>query len=332
VYRGWVKQWRREVHSGIWDKPPLYLKVWQWLKLSVDRETGTIRRSLRGIAQEVSWTENKAPRAPNPKTIKTILDWMEAQEMVTQSAQGIGNTQYRDITLCNWERYQASKEDISNEENTHTGNTERSHNKKYQEEQEERGGADAPSSARVKKKIMDRKTKLRRSPHWDFIDRFSRCFYELSHTTYPTDTELVAAQEEVERVLRIDMKDAEGCENRLGQFVRWATEDDFWQANLLSLAQLRKKRNGVMKWVSIERQMLRDEKQISSFPTAPDIRPAPKHADEIRIQGDAVPAPDLHCHCNNGYIREDNRSRSCPNCERGRHFATRGANNDHSDR
>jgi hypothetical protein len=39
---GFIKDWRQELESDIWLMPPMYHRVWQWIKYSVNHSTGKI--------------------------------------------------------------------------------------------------------------------------------------------------------------------------------------------------------------------------------------------------------------------------------------------------
>lgn len=129
--KGYIKDHRRELESDIWLMPPLYHRVWQWLKYKANHEDREIpmkdgsrlliRRgqhltSLRQIAQGVGWYEGMKWKEPNPKTISSILSWMEKQQMI-RVERGNGNRQYTLITLLNWDLYQM-KDDEGNSKET----------------------------------------------------------------------------------------------------------------------------------------------------------------------------------------------------------------------
>jgi len=105
--------------------PPLYHRVWQYLKYKVNHEEGSIPMrdgtsfkllpgqhltSVRTIAKGIGWYEGRSWKEPNPKTITTILNWFETQGMISID-RGMGNRQYTLITLVNWAIYQT--EDVS---------------------------------------------------------------------------------------------------------------------------------------------------------------------------------------------------------------------------
>lgn len=72
--------------------------------------------SVRSIAENVGWYERGVFKAPNPKTISSILEWLVKQNMI-KIDRGKGNRQYTLITLLNWDSYQ-SNEDESNSKYT----------------------------------------------------------------------------------------------------------------------------------------------------------------------------------------------------------------------
>ncbi|MFD2658574.1 conserved phage C-terminal domain-containing protein [Gracilibacillus thailandensis] len=131
---GYIKDYRDELNSDIWLMPPLYHRVWQYLKYNVNHsekkipmDTGeffTVKpgqrlTSVRQIAQGVGYYEGLKWKEPNPKTISTILKWMEKQQMITID-RGKGNRQYTLVTLINWDLYQ-SKKDGGNSKETPNG-------------------------------------------------------------------------------------------------------------------------------------------------------------------------------------------------------------------
>ncbi|WP_051291490.1 hypothetical protein [Fictibacillus gelatini] len=119
--QGYIKDYRKELGSDIWMMPPLYHRVWQYLKYKVNHQENKIPMrdgtfltikagqhltSVRDIAKDVGWYEGVKWKEPNPKTISTILNWLENQSMITIN-RGKGNRQYTLITLLNWDLYQS---------------------------------------------------------------------------------------------------------------------------------------------------------------------------------------------------------------------------------
>ncbi|MBU5635500.1 hypothetical protein KOM00_02005 [Geomonas sp. Red69] len=144
---GFIKSWRKELDSDIWMMPPIYHRVWYWLRLHAQYEAflfptlhqygiwvlpGQRLTSLQQIAEGVKWTEWGREVIPNKKTIKGVLDWLEHREMVTVESNSKGTL----ITIVNWTTYnpQALPEVTgdSNAEETRVG-----HKKERKERKEE---------------------------------------------------------------------------------------------------------------------------------------------------------------------------------------------------
>ncbi|RSL28710.1 hypothetical protein D7Z54_35185, partial [Salibacterium salarium] len=111
----------------IWMMPPLYHRVWQYLKYKVNHKIeripmkdgsfltvkpGQHLTSKRKLAQSVGWYERMVWKEPNPKTISDILKWLEKQKMIEQDL-GAGNRQYTLISLLNWEVYQSKEDEVT---------------------------------------------------------------------------------------------------------------------------------------------------------------------------------------------------------------------------
>jgi uncharacterized phage protein (TIGR02220 family) len=118
--KGFIKDYRRELISDIWMMPPLYHRVWQYIKYTANHldteipmrdgsktliKKGQHLHSIRGIAQGIGWYEGAKWIEPNPKTISSILTWLVKQQMISIE-RGKGNRQYTLITLLNWDLYQ----------------------------------------------------------------------------------------------------------------------------------------------------------------------------------------------------------------------------------
>jgi len=126
---GWIKDWRKELESNIWLMPPLYHRVWQWIKYNVNHEPNKVPfkdgkvvevgkgekiTSYRQIANGVGYYERGIWREPNVKTIRDILEWLRNEQMIDIES----NSQYTRIKVLNWGIYQAPDQDVSNSQET----------------------------------------------------------------------------------------------------------------------------------------------------------------------------------------------------------------------
>lgn len=100
---GWIKLHRQIVESDIYHMPPLYLRVFERLIIEANHQDKEIpfkypgenvttkkliRRgerltSIRQACEWVGWYEHGVFKKPNPRTIKNILDWLVANNMIT---------------------------------------------------------------------------------------------------------------------------------------------------------------------------------------------------------------------------------------------------------
>lgn len=129
-YKGFIKIHRQIIDSDIYQMPPLYLRVFERLLLEANhkdvtipfREKGSsvvgkrlIKRgerltSVRDICQWVSWYERGKKIVPNPKTIQSILDWLEDNNVI--QIYGLkGNRTVTHYSIVNYNVYQSQTDD-----------------------------------------------------------------------------------------------------------------------------------------------------------------------------------------------------------------------------
>jgi hypothetical protein len=119
---GYIKDYRQELGSDVWSMPPLYHRIWQYIKYTVNHHIGRIPQrdgsfielqpgqtltSYRSIAQGVGWYERGLFKVPNVKTVQEICEWLSLNNMITIN-HGESNRQYTLITLVNWGFYQCN--------------------------------------------------------------------------------------------------------------------------------------------------------------------------------------------------------------------------------
>ncbi|MEV3035491.1 hypothetical protein ABNF53_17025 [Paenibacillus larvae] len=223
--QGYIKDYRQELKSDIWLMPPLYHRVWQYLKYMANHQDNDIpmnygsrlkiRRgqcltSIRNIANGVGYYERAVWREPNPKTISTVLDWLEENEMITIE-RGQSNRQYTLITVINWEIYQETEDKSNGKVTSSTKNKKRS--KKYSED-----------STYYKMAIY-------------FYNRVSAVAEAegLQHLVLKADLQKWA--DEFRKIVEIDKIDKKLAK----EVMDWVTEDSFWRTNILSAKKLRDK-------------------------------------------------------------------------------------------
>lgn len=142
--KGFTKAWRKELDSDVWAMPPLYHRVWYWIRQKAQHETflfptpklgiwilpGQRLTSLQQIAEGVKWYEWGKEIVPNKKTIKDIIDSLESWGMIEVESNAKGTL----VTVVNWDTYNNVSSEESNAEVTPSG-----HKKRMKENEEEEG-------------------------------------------------------------------------------------------------------------------------------------------------------------------------------------------------
>jgi hypothetical protein len=263
---GWIKDYRKELESDIWMMPPLYHRVWQYLKYManyspakiplsdgsyVEVGPGQHMTSVRGIARGVSWYEGRVYREPNPKTIQKILDWLERAGMIeidhgrgnTQTP-GRGNGMYTLVTIVNWALYQGS-EDEGVTVNTHEREQFVDINKKNKNIKK-----NIYTNILTDISIVDTppETESETEPKPKFGDDheatiLTRLLAKLMLQNNPNARIPKAEKDaqkwiaEMERIHRLDGYSYD----EIKQVIIWCQNDEFWKANILSTKKLREK-------------------------------------------------------------------------------------------
>lgn len=123
---GWIKLHRQITESDVYQMPPLYLRVFERLIIEANHQDNEIPykkhsqdiackklikrgerlTSIRQICQWVGWYERGIFKMPNPKTIKTILDWLQQNDMI-QIYNNEGNRKETHYRIVNYDIYQS---------------------------------------------------------------------------------------------------------------------------------------------------------------------------------------------------------------------------------
>ncbi|MCG6551590.1 MAG: hypothetical protein L7F77_04630 [Candidatus Magnetominusculus sp. LBB02] len=115
--RGFTRSWRRELTSNVWAMPPMYHRVFYWLRqkakwkpdlvptdrgLGIWLDPGMLITSYQIIAEGVAYLDMGIVRQPSKKTIGKILKWLQINEQIQLIAGHYGTT----IKISNWDKYQ----------------------------------------------------------------------------------------------------------------------------------------------------------------------------------------------------------------------------------
>ncbi len=121
--------WRRELDSIVWQMPPLYHRVFYYLRQRARWKTecvptnrglgmwvtpGMVVTSYDHIARGVAYYERGIERVPSKKTIGSVLKWLEHNSIITVKSNAMGSV----IFIRNWDKYQNVRE-YTSKNNTH---------------------------------------------------------------------------------------------------------------------------------------------------------------------------------------------------------------------
>jgi uncharacterized phage protein (TIGR02220 family) len=134
---GYILLSRKIIESKIWDKPPLYIKVWVYLlskaqhKQYKQLEKGQLITSIPEIIKDCSWLVGYRREYPTKDQIYQIIEWLrnpdETHNESNTRATMIATTKATHkllVTVCNYSYYQDSENYESNDE----GNNEKATN------------------------------------------------------------------------------------------------------------------------------------------------------------------------------------------------------------
>lgn len=242
---GFIKDYRSELDSDIWLMPPLYHRVWQYLKYKVNHAEADIPMrdgsfmkiipgqhltSVRGIAQGVGYYEGTKWKEPNPKTISSILAWLEKQNMI-KIERGQGNRQYTLITLLNWDLYQSEKSQ---------GNSKETARKQL-----------ADINKKNKEEYKNNNTRHKYSEDTIYF-QLANFFYQqiLKNNPEHKEPNFQKWSDDIRKMMELDKR----TEEQVRYLMQWVQNDSFEMANVLSPSKLRKRFDQLVIKVKAQKQ------------------------------------------------------------------------------
>lgn len=230
---GYIKDYRKELESDIWLMPPLYGRVWQWIKYSVNHKDKAIPQpdgtdfmvksgqrltSLRQMAHAVAWQEGVRTITPSAETIARIVKWLESKNMITVF-RGCRDRSYTLITVVNWAFYQGGDDDGVTLTGTATEHTQEHPQVLNNNEEECKRNSSSP--------------------------KFSEEDFSTAEWIYSKLLEMNPTHKEPNltqwaNTIRLMREQDKRADAEIRDLFTWANQDDFWSTNILSPATLRK--------------------------------------------------------------------------------------------
>lgn len=254
---GYILLSRKIIDSEIWQKPPLYLKVWIYLLSAAQHrgykqlKRGQVRTSIPELIEVCSWKVGFRTERPTKDQIYQILNWLrEASDRAYEAdtrATMITTTRATHgllINVDNYSFYQDSKNYESNAESNNEAGTKpdninkndknvknvnkdpTSRNKKMPYSEDE---SCYKAAVYLKEKIRDGMREVGKEHLMNNINLQS----------WANDFRLMF---EVDKVNKVE----------LYKTIEWATADPFWRTNILSAGKLRKQYKSLVLKMSMD--------------------------------------------------------------------------------
>lgn len=248
---------RKVIESEIWEKPPLYLKVWIFLLTTAQHSNykslkrGQVSTSIPEIIEGVKWKVGARVERPTKDQVFQVLEFLRGKAMKSKRSPDEDNlkatmitttkaTHSLLVTIDNYNVYQDFKSYESNDEgNDETG---------AKATRKQRQPSNINKNVKNEKNVKDKKTSSRQSKSYAEDDSYylmAVYFYEklMSYVEKIGKAHLIRNSnmqkwaDDFRKIIEID----ERPKQEVGEVINWALADSFWQQNILSPDKLRKK-------------------------------------------------------------------------------------------
>lgn len=239
---GYILISRKIVESEIWDKPPLYIKVWLYLLNSAQHKPyknlkrGQLFTSIAEIQEACSWHIGYRKEKPSRDQIYQIIDWLrkrdEAVPEADTKATMITTTKATQGMVINIDSYWFYQDPRNYESNNDPNN-----------EKDTRATREQWQPININKNVKndknDKKEIKNNSPKFETCDlSLANELFELILKNNPNAKKpnLNKWAQAMRFIREQDKKTVE----QIRYLINWSQENNFWKANILSPNSLRK--------------------------------------------------------------------------------------------
>lgn len=284
---GYILLSRQLIESEIWDKPPLYLKIWVYLLSKAQHKDykglkrGQLWTSIPEIQEAMSYKVGFRTEKPSKKQVWSVLEWLRKTQMEKITEDHVNNivngtmaepmietTKATHGILVNIVKYNVYQ-DPKNYEGNADGNDEGT----MKEQRRQRQGNNINKNDKNEQECNKNDKDILSSQQVDDDDE------EKPKLKFEADTvEIQLAQFMISEMLRVkpdskvpknDVKNLQGwatdidrmirldkrTPKQIAELFRWAQNDSFWCSNIRSPQKLRKQ------WDTLELQRNRKKAQ-----------------------------------------------------------------------
>lgn len=245
---GYILVSRKLIESEIWEKPPLYLKVWMYLLMRAqykpykDLDRGELVVSIPELIEACSYKVGYRTEKPSKSQIFNILEWLrnsdEASDERYDTETMIDTTKTTRgmvVKVSNYNVYQDSKNYEQNDE----GNNEKPVNDTMPKRQADTINKKEKKDKELKnKEIKDLSQKRVFDKDSDEMKLVEFFIQEIQKNSSDFKTpNLHNWCDEMRKIIELDKRD----KSEVSKLIRWVQTDDFEKANVLSPTKLRKR-------------------------------------------------------------------------------------------
>jgi hypothetical protein len=241
---GYIIISRKIVESEIWDKPPLYMKVWIYLLTQAQHgeykklKRGQLFTSIPEIIEACSWKVGYRTVKPTKDQIYQVIDWLRSGSESSHEGETKATmitttkaTQGLLINVDNYSFYQHSKNYESNDESNNEESAKATRKQRQPDNinKNVKNDKNINKYSRPKSKIYDEESipyqlSLRLLQN---IRENNKDFKEANLQNWSND-------------FRLMMERDNRTKEQIEYLIDWCQQDSFWKTNILSPAKLRK--------------------------------------------------------------------------------------------
>ncbi|GEN87217.1 hypothetical protein [Oceanobacillus sojae] len=243
---GYILLSRKVIESEIWDKPPLYLKVWIYILSKTQHSAyknlkrGQVFISIPEIIEACSYKVGFRIEKPTKKQIFGIIDWLrnpyEGNHEGNNEGPMIVTTKVTHgmvVEVCNYNVYQDPKNYEGNSE-SHTKVT----TKELRREREGNNNNKNVKNDKNVKKNKELRSKLKfETHHLKLAELLFKKIKENNPNANKPNLESWA--DTFRKMMEIDKKSGKEIQD----LILWSQQNHFWHMNILSAGKLRKQFN-----------------------------------------------------------------------------------------
>lgn len=280
---GWIKLHRKIIESTIWDKPPLYLKVWMYLLISAQHaqykglKRGQISTSIPDIIEACKWHVGARVERPTKDQVYQVLSFLrkpdggghesdtEATMIATTKA-----THGMLVEVLNYSVYQDSGEDESNDEGNDETDTKPAREQRQPNNINKNVKNDKNEQEKELKKSSSQKNAKRVYSEDDRVYKLAKRFHELAYeNALQLGTSHLIKEPNFQKwadTFRLILERDKIPEVELGEVIKYGLNENFYRTIIFSPANLREHYPKILTHMRTQRQTKRTGNTTSGKP------------------------------------------------------------------